>query len=104
MGRNRRGAKRPAEPGQCGWLHWRPFPLRRTPMTSSRKPVTLHRLRTMHGDAEKISMLTCYDATFARVLDDAGVDCLLVGDSLGMVLQGHPSTVPVTLEEMAYHM
>ena len=65
-------------------------------MTPSRKPVTLHRLRAMHADGEKISMLTCYDATFARVLDDAGVDCLLVGDSLGMVLQGHPSTVPAT--------
>lgn len=73
-------------------------------MTPSRKPVTLHRLRAMHADGEKISMITCYDATFARVLDDAGVDCLLVGDSLGMVLQGHPSTVPVTLEEMAYHV
>ena len=49
-------------------------------------------------------MLTCYDATFARVLDDAGVEMLLVGDSLGMVLQGKSSTVPVTLDEMAYHV
>ncbi len=49
-------------------------------------------------------MLTCYDATFARVLDDAGVEMLLVGDSLGMVLQGKPSTVPVTLDEMSYHI
>ena len=49
-------------------------------------------------------MLTCYDATFARVLDDAGVEMLLVGDSLGMVLQGKSSTVPVTLGEMAYHV
>jgi 3-methyl-2-oxobutanoate hydroxymethyltransferase len=69
-----------------------------------RKPVTLQSLRTMHAQGEKIAMLTCYDATFARVLDEAGVDCLLVGDSLGMVLQGHAGTLPVTLEEMAYHV
>jgi 3-methyl-2-oxobutanoate hydroxymethyltransferase len=72
-------------------------------MTTDRKPVTLHRLRTMHAAGERIAMLTCYDAAFARVADAAGVDALLVGDSLGMVLQGHPSTVPVTLDEMAYH-
>lgn len=71
---------------------------------NERKPITLHRLRAMHAQAEKIAMLTCYDASFARVLDDAGVDVLLVGDSLGMVLQGHPSTLPVTLDEMAYHI
>jgi 3-methyl-2-oxobutanoate hydroxymethyltransferase len=70
----------------------------------ARKPMTLHRLRGMHGQGEAIAMLTCYDASFARVLDDAGVDTLLVGDSLGMVLQGHRSTAPVTLEEMAYHV
>lgn len=70
---------------------------------ATRKPLTLHRLREMHQAGEKIAMLTCYDASFARVLDVAGVDCLLVGDSLGMVLQGQPSTVPVTLEQMAYH-
>jgi 3-methyl-2-oxobutanoate hydroxymethyltransferase len=57
----------------------------------------------MHADGEKITMLTCYDASFARLLDAAGVDVLLVGDSLGMVLQGHASTVPVSLDEMAYH-
>ncbi len=74
-----------------------------TEPTAPRKPLTLHRLREMHAAGEKIAMLTCYDATFARVLDAAGVDCLLVGDSLGMVLQGHASTVPVTLDEMAYH-
>ena len=72
-------------------------------MTQSRKPMTLHGLRTMHQAGEKVTMLTCYDASFARVLDDAGVDVLLVGDSLGMVLQGHASTVPVSLDEMAYH-
>lgn len=69
-----------------------------------RKPVTLQRLRAMRAEGEKIAMMTCYDATFARVLDDAGVDCLLVGDSLGMVLQGQASTLPVTLDEMAYHV
>ena len=70
---------------------------------NDRKPVTLHRLRAMHADGEKIAMLTCYDATFAALLDGAGVDMLLVGDSLGMVLQGRDSTLPVTLQEMAYH-
>jgi 3-methyl-2-oxobutanoate hydroxymethyltransferase len=70
---------------------------------SERKPVTLHRLREMHAAGEKIAMLTCYDAAFAQLLDAAGVDIVLVGDSLGMVLQGQASTVPVTLDEMAYH-
>jgi 3-methyl-2-oxobutanoate hydroxymethyltransferase len=51
----------------------------------------------------KLSMLTCYDATFAAVLDRAGVDSLLIGDSLGMVIQGHDSTLPVTLDDVAYH-
>jgi 3-methyl-2-oxobutanoate hydroxymethyltransferase len=69
-----------------------------------RKPLTLHRIREMHIQGEPITMLTCYDASFARVLDDAGVDCLLVGDSLGMVLQGRSSTLPVTLDETAYHV
>ena len=72
--------------------------------TTARKPLTLHRLREMHALGEPIAMLTCYDASFARVLDDAGVDCLLVGDSLGMVLQGHASTVPVALDDLAYHV
>ena len=71
--------------------------------TPARKPLTLYRLREMHAAGEKIVMLTCYDASFARLLDGAGVDCLLVGDSLGMVLQGQSSTVPVTLQDMAYH-
>jgi 3-methyl-2-oxobutanoate hydroxymethyltransferase len=69
-----------------------------------RKPLTLHHLREMHATGEKIAMLTCYDASFARVLDEAEVDCLLVGDSLGMVVQGHATTVPVTLADMAYHV
>jgi 3-methyl-2-oxobutanoate hydroxymethyltransferase len=70
---------------------------------NERKPITLHRLRELAAAREKIAMLTCYDASFARLADAAGVDCLLVGDSLGMVLQGRPSTVPVTLDEMIYH-
>ncbi|HXE51010.1 MAG TPA: 3-methyl-2-oxobutanoate hydroxymethyltransferase [Ramlibacter sp.] len=72
-------------------------------MSAERKPMTLHRLRAMHAVGEKIAMLTCYDASFARLLDDAGVDVMLVGDSLGMVVQGHDSTMPVSLDEMAYH-
>ena len=72
-------------------------------MSEPRKPITLHRLRAMHRAGEKITMLTCYDASFARILDDAEVDVLLVGDSLGMVLQGRDSTLPVSLDEMAYH-
>ena len=68
-----------------------------------RKSITLHRLREMHAQREKIAMVTAYDATFARLVDDAGVDSILVGDSLGMVVQGQSSTVPVTLDEMVYH-
>jgi 3-methyl-2-oxobutanoate hydroxymethyltransferase len=68
-----------------------------------RKPVTLRRLQEMSRAGEKIAMLTCYDAAFARALDEAGVDVLLVGDSLGMVIQGHPSTLPVSMEDMEYH-
>jgi 3-methyl-2-oxobutanoate hydroxymethyltransferase len=70
---------------------------------TARAAVTLPRLREMRARGEKIAMLTCYDATFAQVLDAAGVDTVLVGDSLGNVLQGRTSTLPVTLEHMAYH-
>jgi 3-methyl-2-oxobutanoate hydroxymethyltransferase len=73
------------------------------PAAGSRKPVTLPRLREMRTNAEPIAMLTCYDASFARLFDQQGVDCILVGDSLGMVVQGLDSTLPVTLEEVAYH-
>lgn len=65
--------------------------------------VTVRTLRRMKDAAERITMLTCYDATFARILDGAGADVLLVGDSLGMVIQGHESTLPVTVDEMIYH-
>ncbi len=71
--------------------------------TASRKSVTLHRLREMQAQGEKITMLTSYDATFARLADECGVDCLLVGDSLGMVVQGESSTVPVSMDDMVYH-
>lgn len=67
------------------------------------RPVTLTELARLKASNEKISVLTCYDASFASLCDGAGVDCLLVGDSLGMVLQGHNTTLPVTLEHMAYH-
>ena len=70
---------------------------------SARKPVSLPRLQEMRDRGEKITMLTAYDATFAAVADAAGVECILVGDSLGMVCQGQSSTVAVTLEHMAYH-
>ncbi|MFZ4552300.1 MAG: 3-methyl-2-oxobutanoate hydroxymethyltransferase [Aquabacterium sp.] len=72
-------------------------------VSAVRKPVTLHRLREMHAQGDKITMLTAYDATFARLVDEAGVDCILVGDSLGMIVQGHGSTIPVSLEDMVYH-
>jgi 3-methyl-2-oxobutanoate hydroxymethyltransferase len=55
------------------------------------------------GKGEKLTVLTCYDASFARLLAANGVDCLLVGDSLGMTVQGHGTTLPVTLDQMAYH-
>lgn len=65
--------------------------------------VTLTTLQGLKQKGEKIVMLTCYDATFAKTASEAGVEMLLVGDSLGMVLQGHDSTLPVTVEDMAYH-
>ena len=65
--------------------------------------VTLTNLQKMAQEGHKITMLTCYDASFATVLEEAGVDSLLIGDSLGNVLQGHESTLPVTLRDMVYH-
>src|SRR5512136_963964 len=65
--------------------------------------ITLSTLNKMKRDEHKIAMLTCYDATFAAIEAAAGVDILLIGDSLGNVVQGHASTLPVTLEDMIYH-
>ena len=64
---------------------------------------TLTTLKAMRSKADNIAMLTCYDASFAALLEASGVDVLLVGDSLGMVLQGLDSTLPVTLADMVYH-
>jgi len=64
---------------------------------------TLTKLQSMRSKDEKIAVLTCYDASFATLLEAQGVDVLLVGDSLGMVLQGYETTLPVTLDDMVYH-
>ncbi|ATB27743.1 3-methyl-2-oxobutanoate hydroxymethyltransferase [Melittangium boletus] len=65
--------------------------------------VTIHTMKRQKQGGQKICMVTAYDATFARILDEAGADMLLVGDSLGMVIQGHDSTLPVTMDQMVYH-
>ena len=65
--------------------------------------VTTRSLRQMKADGAKIASLTAYDAAFAQVLDQAGMDLILVGDSVGMVVQGRATTVPVTMDEMVYH-
>jgi 3-methyl-2-oxobutanoate hydroxymethyltransferase len=70
---------------------------------SARPPVNVATLGKMKADGEKIACLTCYDASFAVLLDEADVDLVLVGDSLGMVIQGHDTTVPVTMEHVIYH-
>ncbi|MFZ3081187.1 3-methyl-2-oxobutanoate hydroxymethyltransferase [Rhodoferax ferrireducens] len=75
-----------------------------TAAASARKPISLPRLLEMHARGEKLTMLTAYDATFAAVADAAGVECILVGDSLGMVCQGLSSTMGVTLQTMCYHI
>ncbi|KIF83752.1 3-methyl-2-oxobutanoate hydroxymethyltransferase [Noviherbaspirillum autotrophicum] len=67
------------------------------------KAVTVTSLQAMRNSGEKIAMLTCYDASFAALMDRCGVEVLLIGDSLGMVCQGHDSTLPVTLDDIAYH-
>jgi 3-methyl-2-oxobutanoate hydroxymethyltransferase len=71
--------------------------------SKARKRLTVNDLRRMKTSGEKIAMVTAYDATVARLVDDAGADAVLVGDSLGMVVQGHDSTLPVTIEHMLYH-
>ncbi|MGA0084897.1 MAG: 3-methyl-2-oxobutanoate hydroxymethyltransferase [Gammaproteobacteria bacterium] len=70
---------------------------------SARPPVSLATLHKMKADGEKIASLTCYDASFAVLVDEADADLVLVGDSLGMVIQGHDTTVPVTMDDMVYH-
>ena len=67
------------------------------------KAVTIPSLLAMKERGEKITMLTAYDASFASMMDTCGVEMLLIGDSLGMVCQGHNSTLPVTIEDVAYH-
>ena len=73
------------------------------PTLAARPPVTVLDFAAWKAEGRKISMLTAYDHTMARLLDAAGVDALLVGDSLGMVVQGRPSTLGVTLDQMIYH-
>lgn len=65
--------------------------------------ITVNTLKKLKATGQKITVLTCYDASFSALLDQSGIEILLVGDSLGMVVQGQTSTVPVTLEEMLYH-
>ena len=66
-------------------------------------PVTINTLSQMRAAGEKIACITAYDASFGALVDAAGVDVVLVGDSLGMVIQGHDTTVPVTMDQMVYH-
>ncbi len=68
-----------------------------------RASVTLTTLSKMKASGEKIASMTAYDASFAQLIDQSGMDVVLVGDTLGMVIQGHDTTVPVTLEDMIYH-
>lgn len=68
-----------------------------------RPPVNTATLHKMKAEGEKIACMTAYDASFATLVDDAGIDVVLVGDSLGMVIQGHDTTVPVTLNDVLYH-
>ena len=71
--------------------------------TGGTKAVTIPSLNAMRAAGTKIAMLTCYDASFASLMDRCGVEVLLIGDSLGMVCNGHQSTLPVTVAEVAYH-
>ena len=72
-------------------------------MTATAPKVTTAVLRARKGGADKLAVVTAYDVAFARLADEAGLDVILVGDSLGMVVQGESSTLPVTLDEMVYH-
>ena len=68
------------------------------------RAITVPGIRAMKGSGEPIAMITAYDATFARLVDEAGVDMILVGDSVGMVVQGRANTLTVDLDEMEYHV
>jgi 3-methyl-2-oxobutanoate hydroxymethyltransferase len=72
--------------------------------SAQRTPKTISQLNAQYQSGEKIVFLTAYEASFAALMDQAGVDAILVGDSLGNVVQGHQSTTPVTMEEMVYHV
>jgi len=72
-------------------------------MMDSKGPVTTNRIRQMKAEGRKIAMLTGWDYSITRLMDAAGVDLILVGDSLGMAFQGQPNTLPVTLQQMLYH-
>ena len=67
------------------------------------KRITTHILQSMKTNGEKISMLTAYDFSMARIVDEAGIDCILVGDSASNVMAGHETTLPITLDQMIYH-
>ncbi|MFM1880253.1 MAG: hypothetical protein RLZZ344_487 [Pseudomonadota bacterium] len=71
--------------------------------SADRKPFSIVNLRSLRAQGGRIAMVTCYDASFAHLLSDAGVDMILIGDSLGMVIQGHDSTLPVTVSDVVYH-
>ena len=72
-------------------------------MSDQERKHTAVSLKARKGTADKIVALTAYDATMARLLDEGGADVLMVGDSLGMVVQGHATTLPVTVDEVCYH-
>ena len=74
-----------------------------TQVPTPRKKVTVTTLAQMRAADDRITMLTCYDACFAALMDQCGVDTILIGDSLGMVVQGHHTTLPVTVDDIAYH-
>ena len=71
---------------------------------ANRAPITIAKLQAMRDAGEKIAVLTAYDASFANLMDQSGIDVILVGDSLGNIIQGHTSTIPVTIEQMVYHV
>ncbi|MEY2706357.1 MAG: 3-methyl-2-oxobutanoate hydroxymethyltransferase [Pseudomonadota bacterium] len=71
---------------------------------ANRTPITISKLQAMREDGEKIAVLTAYDASFASLMDQSGIDIILVGDSLGNIIQGQTSTIPVTIEQMVYHV